>query len=77
MNMDIKDAKLCAQDGCNQIYHRSHEYCPVCLGEQFIWLNQLLTNNAIPYSSIDNGIHLLTKPFAHSFLQQFLPELSK
>lgn len=39
--MKLQDLKLCAEQGCDEIYPINVKYCPCCLSEQSILLSSL------------------------------------
>lgn len=39
--MKLQDLKLCAEQDCDEIYPINVKYCPYCLSEQAILLNNL------------------------------------
>ena len=39
--MKLQDLKLCAEQGCDEIYPVNVKYCPSCLSEQAIILSNL------------------------------------
>lgn len=39
--MKLQDLKLCAEQGCDEIYPINVKYCPCCLSEQAIILSNL------------------------------------
>lgn len=39
--MKLQDLKLCAEQGCDEIYPINVKYCPCCLSKQSILLSSL------------------------------------